>query len=307
MKVAEGIMRGAEGVEKPILVCFMGKVASKPAIERMKQAGLPVYTFPEDAAQALGALSRYRIWLDRAEGQVATFADLDTARIRKIFDDVRKRGRHDLTLGESLSVLRAAGVPVARWREARHPDEAASAAEELGYPVALKLNSANITHKSEVHGVRLFLESRVAVRTAAADIAARARALDPDATLVVQRMTTGGTEVIFGASLDPKFGPLMMFGLGGIFVEILKDVAFRVHPITDIDAREMLASIKGFPILEGARGNARVDLDRLVETLQRLNQLLTEFPEIQEFDINPFFAHSDPRLSVAVDGRFRIR
>jgi acetyltransferase len=134
----------------------------------------------------------------------------------------------------------------------------------------------------------------------------RVRSLDPEATLVVQEMTGGGTEVIFGASVDPKFGPLMMFGLGGIFVEILKDVSFRVHPISDVDAREMLEGIKGYPILRGARGHAPVDSHALVETLQRLNQLLTEFEGIQEFDINPFFAAPTRDGSLAVDARFRL-
>jgi acetyl coenzyme A synthetase (ADP forming)-like protein len=306
MKVAESIVRGARGFAKPILVCFMGKVASKPAIQWMKAQGLPVYTFPEEAATALSALARYRQWLDRPEGRITTFDDVDHGRIGRIFDAARGSGRHDLTLAESLAVLEAAGIRVAAWRAASTAGDAAAAAEALGCPVALKVSSATVTHKSDVGGVQLGLGDAAGVREAAAAMLSRVRPLDPDATLVVQAMAAGGTEVIFGASADPKFGPLMMFGLGGIFVEILKDVSFRVHPISDLDAREMLEGIRGYPILRGARGHAPVDMDALVETLQRLNQLLAAFPAIQEFDINPFIAAPTREASLAVDGRFRL-
>jgi len=308
VQVAESIVRGVEGhPDKPVLVCFMGKVSNRPAIQRLKAASLPVYTFPEEAAHALWALVRYRQWLDRPEGTIAAFEDFDEGRVRDLFEGARHDGRIDLTLAESLGVLQAAGIRTAPWREVRTDLDAAAAAEELGLPVALKVSSARLVHKSDVGGVALGLRDVDAVARAAGEMLARGRAADPTASLVVQRMAGGGTEVIFGASADPKFGPLMMFGLGGIFVEILKDVAFRVHPISDVDAREMLESIKGFPLLRGARGNPPVDLGALVETLQRLNQLLTVFPEVQEFDINPFFAATTPQASVAVDGRFRLR
>jgi acetyltransferase len=308
MQVAESIVRGVEGhADKPVLVCFMGKVSNKPAIQRLKAAGLPVYTFPEEAAHALAALVRYRQWLDRPQGTIAAFEDFDEGRVRDLFEGARHGGRVDLTLAESLGVLEAAGIRTVPWREVRTDLDAAAAAEELGLPVALKVSSSRLIHKSDVGGVALGLRDVDAVARTAGAMLARGREADPTASLVVQRMAAGGTEVIFGASADPKFGPLMMFGLGGIFVEILKDVAFRVHPISDVDAREMLESIKGFPLLRGARGAAPVDLPALVETLQRLNQLLTVFPEIQEFDINPFFASATADASVAVDARFRLR
>jgi acetyl coenzyme A synthetase (ADP forming)-like protein len=307
MKVAEGIMSGVAGSDKPVLVCFMGKVANKPAVERMKHAGLPVYTFPEEAAHALSALVRYRQWLARPDGRLIAFADFDAATVRTAFDLARAGGRDTLTLAESQLVLEATGIPVAAWREARTDVEAAAAAAELGFPVALKLNSARVTHKSDLGGVALGLSDAEAVAKAAARILDAGRPLDPDATLVVQRMAAGGTEVILGATRDPKFGPLMMFGLGGIFVEILKDVSFRVHPVSDVDAREMIEAIKGYPILRGARGYAPVDLTAIETVILRLNQLLTEFPEIEEFDINPFFAGPIGAPSVALDARFRLR
>ncbi|MCK6571012.1 acetate--CoA ligase family protein [Myxococcota bacterium] len=307
MAVADGILNGIAGTDKPVLVCFMGKVATKPAIARMKEAGLPVYTFPEEAAQAMGALYRRRVWLERPESPVAPFDDLDRGTIEGVIAEVRAAGRTTLTLVEATRVVAAAGVPVAPWAAADGWEDAAHAADRLGYPVALKLSSAVVTHKSDVGGVRLGLRDADAVRGAAVAMLSSARALDPEATLVVQRMVGGGTEVIFGASVDPKFGPLLMFGLGGIFVEILKDVSFRVAPLSEADAEDMLAEIKGAPILSGARGYPAVDRVILREVLQRLNHLLTSFPDIAELDLNPFFAAPDRERSLAADARVALR
>jgi acetate---CoA ligase (ADP-forming) len=304
--VAAGIVRGARGCGKPVLVCFMGNVRSREAIDIMRGEGLPVYTFPEDAAYALAAMVRYRRWQERPAGVVPRFDDVRREDIREVFAAARAAGRVQLTLAESQRVMDAAGVTALPWREARDAAEAGAAAEVLGGAVALKVSSSRIVHKSESGGVRLNLTGTDTIRAAADAMLTRARTEDPDATLVVQRMAGAGTEVILGSSRDPKFGPVMMFGLGGIFVEILKDVAFRVHPIADIDAREMVREIKSFPILAGARGHAAVDLVHLETTLLRLNQLLADFPEIAEFDINPYFAAPSAGESGAADARITL-
>jgi acetyl coenzyme A synthetase (ADP forming)-like protein len=304
--VATGIVQGARGCGKPVLVCFMGNVRSREAIDIMRREGLPVYTFPEDAATALAAMVRYRRWQERPAGTVPRFDDVSRDDIRAIFTAARAEGRTQLTLAESQRVMDLAGVRVLPWAEVGDADAAADAATGIGGPVALKVSSARIVHKSEAGGVRLNLSEPVAMRDAATAMLMRARAVDPGATLVVQRMAKDGTEVILGSSRDRKFGPLMMFGLGGIFVEILKDVSFRVHPISDVDAREMLREIKGFPILTGARGQAPVDLGALETTLLRLNQLLADFPEIEEFDLNPFFATATAEASGAGDARIAL-
>ncbi|MGE3275346.1 MAG: acetate--CoA ligase family protein [Vicinamibacterales bacterium] len=305
--VATGIVRGAEGCAKPVLVCFMGNVRSREAIEIMRDAGLPVYTFPEDAAHALSAMVRYRRWLERPAGDVPRFEDVDTGAIRAVFAEVRAAGRRQLTLAEAQRVFDLAGVPVLPWRAVGSAGGAADAADAVGFPVALKVSSAAIVHKSDMGGVRLGLEDRDEVSEAAEAMLRAARAADPAAGLVVQRMAgAGGREVILGATRDPKFGPVMMFGLGGIFVEVLKDVVFRVHPVSDIDAHEMIRAIKGFPLLAGTRGMAAVDLEALETTILRLNQLLTDCPEIAEFDINPFFAAPPGDSSAAADARITL-
>ncbi|MEI6666814.1 MAG: acetate--CoA ligase family protein [Acidobacteriota bacterium] len=303
--VATGILNGLEGNTKPVLVVFMGKAGATEAIDLLKRAGLPVFTFPEDASIALAALVKYRKWLERPVGRVVTYADFRHDRIESILAPCRSSKRRQLTLVEAQHVLEAAGIPVAPWAEAHTPDEAAGAAARLGFPVALKISSANIVHKSDVGGVRLKLGTPDDVRVAAASLLDAARTADPTAALIVQRMVSG-TETIFGVSVDPKFGPLLMFGLGGIFVEVLKDVAFRVHPISDVDAAEMVRSIKAFPILAGARGGNAAYLPALEQTLLRLDQLVTAFPEIRELDINPFFASADPDGCVAADARITL-
>jgi acetate---CoA ligase (ADP-forming) len=304
--VAEGIVSGAAACQKPVLVCFMGSVRSREAVEIMRHAGLAVYTFPEDAAHALAALVRYHTWRERPAGAYVRFDDIQRETICAIIDAAREEQRRQLTLAESQRVFEAAGIPYFAWREACHGEEAAAAAVSLGFPVAVKLSSAITTHKSDVGGVRLALQTPTDVQAAASDILCAARAVDPAATVIVQRMARGGTEVIMGSSRDAKFGPLMMFGLGGIFVEVLQDVAFRVHPICDVDASEMVRSIKGYALLAGARGRQPVHVATIETALLRLSQLLSEFPEIVEFDINPFFAAATADESAAADARITL-
>jgi acetyltransferase len=304
--VAAGIVSGAAECPKPVLVCFMGSVRSREAVEIMRRAGLAVYTFPEDAAQALAALVRYNSWRERPAGEFVRYDDIQRETICAIIDTARAGRRRQLTLVEAQRVFEAAGIPYLAWREARDGRDAAACASALGFPVAVKLSSAVATHKSDIGGVRLGLQTPAEVEAAVDDMLARARSADSSATVVVQRMARGGTEVIMGSSRDPKFGPLMMFGLGGIFVEVLKDVAFRVHPICDVDARDMIRSVKGHALLAGARGRPPAHTASIEAALLRLSQLLSEFPEIVEFDINPFFAAASEQDSAAADARITL-
>jgi acetate---CoA ligase (ADP-forming) subunit beta len=221
-----------------------------------------------------------------------------------IIDGARKEGRTLLTEIEAKQVLEEAGVPVSPARLAKTADEAAKVADQLGYPIVLKIVSPQITHKSDVGGVALNLNSAADVKAAFDRVVASAKKAEPKATIegvAVQRMERQGIEVIVGMTTDPQFGPVMMFGLGGVMVEILKDVAFRVVPINDRDARQMIDEIKGKPLLDGYRGSEPADVAKLHELLLKVSSFVEQHPEVAELDLNPVFAYKDG--AIAVDAR----
>jgi acyl-CoA synthetase (NDP forming) len=220
----------------------------------------------------------------------------------------RSAGRVLLTEVEAKTVLAAAGVPIVQTRLARTPEEAVKLAREIGFPVVLKIVSPQIVHKSDIGGVKLGLASAQEVETAFAAIAAATRRAEPQAAIdgvSVQPLAKPGVEVIIGAITDPQFGPTLMFGLGGVHVEVLKDVAFRLAPLTPRDAQQMLQEIKGLPLLQGHRGQPPVNLEALEKTLLQVSHLLETHPEIKELDLNPLFAYPDGCL--AVDARIVLK
>jgi acyl-CoA synthetase (NDP forming) len=224
--------------------------------------------------------------------------------IATIIDKAKTEGRTILSEVEAKQILEEAGIKTAGARLAATREEAVQVAQELGFPVALKVVSPQITHKSDVGGVKLNLGSPEEVSAAFDEITASAQRAEPKATIEgvsVQRMARPGVEVIIGMTKDPQFGPVLMFGLGGVLVEVLKDVAFRVVPLTPRDARQMVREIKGFPILEGYRGQEPADLEALEGILLRLSAFAEEHPEVEEMDLNPIFAYKDDAL--AVDAR----
>lgn len=227
--------------------------------------------------------------------------------IASIIDRAKTEGRTILSEVEAKEILEEAGIPTARARLARSKEEAVAVAQALGFPVVLKVVSPQITHKSDVGGVKLNLNSPDEVSAAFDEIVASARRAAEDATIEgvsVQQMARPGVEVIIGMTKDPQFGPVLMFGLGGVLVEVLKDVAFRIVPLTPRDARQMIREIKGFPILEGFRGQEPADLEALESILLRLSSFAEEHPEIEEMDLNPIFTYSDGAL--AVDARIVV-
>lgn len=225
--------------------------------------------------------------------------------ITSIIDSARVQGRTLLNEVEAKQVLEEAGIPTVRARLARTKDEAVAVARETGcFPVALKVVSPQITHKTDVGGVKLNLADEAAVADAFDQIMASVKAAAPEATIdgvSVQAMARPGTEVIIGMTKDPQFGPVLMFGLGGILVEVLKDVSFRVVPLTPRDARQMVREIKGYPLLEGYRGSEPADVAALEKMILRLSDFVEATPEIAELDLNPVFAYKDG--AVAVDAR----
>ncbi len=206
---------------------------------------------------------------------------------------------------ESDRILEAYGFPRPPARIAHSPSDAIGASLEVGYPVVLKVASPKFVHKTEVGGVRVDLRNGDEVGRAYKEMAGRLRS--KALPVLVQKMVRGGREVILGTFQDRQFGPILMFGLGGIFVEAMKDVAFRFHPITDLDAREMITSLRGYPLLRGFRGERGVNEALLEEMLLRLSQLLSDFPQIDQIEINPFIAGAHRRDCFAVDARISIQ
>lgn len=224
-----------------------------------------------------------------------------------VLAQARAEGRSLLTEVEAKQVLREAGVPATETVLATTRDEAAVEAERIGFPVVLKVVSPDIAHKSDVGGVKLNLSSKEAVGAAYDEIMASARAAEPNAKILgvaVQQMAKQGTEVIIGMTTDAQFGPVMMFGLGGIMVEVLKDVSFRLVPLEDRDANQMISEIKGYPVLTGVRGQEGADIGALKSTIRKVSEFVAQHPEVRELDLNPVFAYPDG--AIAVDARIVV-
>jgi len=229
---------------------------------------------------------------------------IDMAAVTAILDKAKKEGRTVLTEFESKELLREAGIPVVETRLVKSRQEAIAVSKELGFPVVLKIASPDIIHKSDSGGVRLGIASASQAGKAYSEIISTIKQKYPRAVihgLTVQKMAPRGTEVIIGMSKDPQFGPVIMFGLGGILVELLKDVSFRIVPVTRRDAAEMVREIKGFPLLEGYRGQEPANIPALEELLIQVSRFVEKSPEVKELDLNPVFAYRDKVL--AVDAR----
>jgi len=221
-----------------------------------------------------------------------------------IYDQIKKEGRSILTEFESKRILKQAGISVVETKLAKSQKEAVSLSQKMGFPVALKIASPDVIHKSDSGGVKLSLNNATEVKKGYDEILKKVRKRYPDAVVhgvSVQKMVRPATEVIVGTSKDPQFGPVIMFGLGGIFVELLKDVSFRVIPVERKDAQEMIEEIKGFPLLQGFRGMEPASISALVEIILKISKLIEENPQIKELELNPIFAYRNK--AVAVDAR----
>nr|HID14212.1 CoA-binding protein [Anaerolineae bacterium] len=304
-ETAHAVGRMCQETNKPVLGCFMGEARIEAGIEVLRRYGVPNYPFPERAAAALAAMSAYRRERERPVFE-AQPCDVCTQPVRELFDRVRAEGRVSIGDAEAREVLEAYGFPVPKSRLAKTPEEAVEMAEEIGYPVVLKVASPDILHKTDVGGVRLNLSTPDDVRDAFDLIVYRAGRYVPGARIwgcLVQQMVMGGREVLVGMSRDPQFGPLVAFGLGGIYVEALKDVVFRVAPFSRQEAEEMMREIRAYPLLEGIRGEPPADHEAIVDALLRVSQLVTDFPGIVELDINPLMVFEQGRGAMAIDMR----
>jgi acetyl coenzyme A synthetase (ADP forming)-like protein len=295
---------------KPVLACLMPEQAGLGLITSGKEK-LPCYAFPEAAARVLGKATTYAEWRAHPLGTVPEFTDLDVASARALCEEaLKKRGGGWLSTEEARLVLQAMRLPVAPGGVATTAERAVALARDLGFPVAVKLASHRLVHKTEIGGVRLNLADEQAVRQAFQEIEDRLtadRALDAMEGVLVQPMVSGGTEVMVGMTHDPLFGPLVAFGLGGIHVEILGDVCFRVTPLTDRDAFEMVSGIRGSRLFVGYRGHPAADVQALEDVLLRVSRLVEEVPEIDELDLNPVFALPPGQGCRIVDARIGLK
>ncbi|WP_101296668.1 acetate--CoA ligase family protein [Halegenticoccus soli] len=300
--LAEATVEMREKHGKPVAACFMGGERVAPAAEILGEAGIPNYFDPARAVGALDALRRYR-GISEREYEAPTAFDVDRERAREVLESVR--GRDDNRLGvEAMGLLDAYGIETPAGAIVDSPTAAEEAAADVDGDVVMKIVSPDILHKSDIGGVKVGVADED-VYDAYEDLVTRARNYQPDATILgvqVQEMVDldSGVETIVGVNRDPQFGPLLMFGLGGIFVEILEDTTFRVAPVSEREATEMTEEIKTAPLLRGARGRDPVDRGGIVETIQRLSQLVTDFPAILELDVNPLVATSDGVKAVDV-------
>jgi len=308
LETAEAVARAADG-RKPVLASFMGGQDVAGAVDLFMRRGIPHYPSPERAIAALSAMRQYAQWRARPPRVVTRFP-VNRRRAERIIH--RQLRMNQLQVGEvaAKEILRAYEFDVPPGFHALTREEAVEAAERIGFPVAMKIVSPDIIHKSDIGGVRLNLDSAEAVRDAFDLMMLRIRQRVPEARLdgvYVEKMCPRGREVILGMTRDPQFGPMLMFGLGGIFVEVLKDVTFYIAPITREEARQMLENTRSYALLRGVRGQPRVDMDAIAEGLQRISQLVTDFPEIREMDINPFIVGPVGGVSVAADARFTLQ
>jgi acetate---CoA ligase (ADP-forming) len=313
--IASGILRGistarqAGGTGIPIYICWM----AEGDLERTFQAAgetFPTFPLPEHPAVVLGKAARYEAWRTEPPGLIPDFDDMDISAARAICAKALSReGPGWLTVEDTRALLTSAKLPVAQGGVAKTAEQAMALACDAGFPVAVKLASHQILHKTEMGGVHLNLADEQAVRAAFESIRTRLvkeNKLDAMEGVLVQPMLSGGTEVMVGVTHDPLFGPLIAFGLGGIHVEILGDVKFRITPLTDRDAAQLVREIKGYRLLQGYRGHPAADMEALEEVLLRLSRLVEEIPEISELDLNPIFALTPGQGCIIVDARIRV-
>ncbi|MBP2689085.1 MAG: acyl-CoA synthetase, ADP-forming, partial [Deltaproteobacteria bacterium] len=304
--VAREIAAVSELGRKPIVCNFMTDLSQeryRTTMRILKEGLVPCYANPTAAARALGALARYGRLKRRDIGRPEACSGVDAAKARSVVEQARKAGRSVLSAADVYTIFEAYGIPVAGWNVVEDPAGAVAAADAIGYPVVVKVDAEAIDHKSDMGGVAVNLTDAAAVRSAASGMQGRLGA-SGKLRFLVQKFLPGGRELIVGASASRGLGHLVMFGLGGIYVEVLKDVAFKIAPVTRVEAREMLASIRTRALLEGLRGEKGVDREKVIDLILRVSQLLTDLPMIQEMDLNPILAFSD--YVCAVDGRIRI-
>lgn len=306
---ARVIVKTARRSSKPVLSCFMGIVDVSAGVEYLQKYGYPVYKFPENAAKSFAALLKYSRWLNRQKLPQFKF-EHDKKRAAALIKKCLEAGKTQLGELDSVELLKCYGFNVLPTKLAKTAEQAVDLASDMKFPVVLKISSPQILHKSDAKGVVVGLTTGDKVKEAFEQIVSNARIYDPDAVIdgvLVVKMAAPGEEVILGVNRDPVFGPLLMFGLGGIFVEVFKDVEFRLAPVGRNEARRMIKNIKGYELLNGFRGSPVADVKSIEKALVSISDMVMDHPEIMEMDINPMMVHEKGCGATVADCRIILK
>jgi 4-hydroxybutyrate---CoA ligase (ADP-forming) len=299
----------ASGKGKTMVAALMGLAEGLENKQILSDGDIPHFMYAEPAIRTLNAMYAFREWITKSSDVPKQF-DVDRSKVRTVFNEVRSQSRTNLLEDEGYRVLEAYGFSIPKKHLARSEEECIKAIDEIGYPVVMKIASADIIHKSDAGGVKIGLKNEDEARHAYRAIIDNAKKYKRDAKIdgvLVQEMIINGKETILGAKFDPILGPLMMFGLGGIYVEVLKDVVFRLAPIDEQEAARMIDSVRTINLLKGVRGEKPHDLIAIKESLQRLSQLITDFQEIEELDVNPLLVLEEGKGVRALDIRINLK
>ena len=307
--LAETIIKSSKKTRKTMLAALMGLAEGTENKKILSDGGIPHFMYAEPAIRALEAIYRYSAWVEKEDIEPRQFK-VDKERVKGVFNKVREQNRTNLLEEEGYEILKAYGFSIPKNHVAENEEQAVKIADEIGYPLVMKIVSPDIIHKSDSGGVKIGIKNSEEVRKSFNIIMTNVKNYKKDADIkgiLIQEMITSAKETIIGAKRDPVLGPLIMFGLGGIYVEVLKDVVFRLAPLNEIEIREMIESIKTIKLLKGTRGEKPSDLNGIVENLQRLSQLVIDFPEIEEFDMNPLLVLEEGNGVRAVDVRIGLK
>jgi acetyl coenzyme A synthetase (ADP forming)-like protein len=309
LETAEIVPRVIEGINKPVLCSFMGIVDVSEGVRYLEAHGIPNYVFPESSVRAMAAMLRFGRLLRLEKREVRRVAANRDAANDIITRKLKNTDQYFMPETEANELLQCYGFPILPQRLITDVKDIEEAAEHIGFPVAMKISSPDIIHKFDVGGVRLNVKDVEQAKRAYEEIVTSAREFNSEAEIqgvLMERMARSGVEVILGATRDPKFGPIVMFGLGGTFVEVFKDVSFRLAPMWEISAEIMMRSIRAYTILQGVRGNPPSDIEAIKDCILRLSQLVTDHPEIEELDINPLIVYPDGEGCVVADSRILL-
>ncbi|HOW71531.1 MAG TPA: acetate--CoA ligase family protein [Phycisphaerae bacterium] len=305
-EIAEVVVEMESYCEKPIVACMMGESDVEPGVRVLKEHGVPTYQFPENAMRSMAAKARFAEWIRSPILDYRRF-EVNRAAVDELFRQEATAGRNQLVEVRALEAFTHYGFPIVPYKLAKSADEAAAAATEMGFPVVMKISGPKILHKTDVGGVKLNLTDESSVRAAYEAMIQSVRGkLGSEVEIwgvLVQKMLQPGKEIILGMTRDPRFGPLLMFGLGGIYTEALRDVAFRLAPIRENVSSEMIKDIRSYRLLEGVRGEPPSDLTAIADCLMRLSQMVTDSPRIKELDINPLIVYPRGKGCMVADAR----